>query len=154
MYDDFTQERIAKLRNRKGVSARDMSLSIGQNDSYINRIENKKSLPSMQTFFYICEYLGITPQEFFDEGNPYPERLSALVEKLKRVDEKTLTHIEGIVDEILGQQLASENFLQIALYDVNLKLPVTFSQINIFIHFLNRTHCCHIKRVIIYQKGR
>lgn len=102
MYDDFTQERIAKLRNRKGVSARDMSLSIGQNDSYINRIENKKSLPSMQTFFYICEYLGITPQEFFDEGNPYPERLSALVEKLKRVDEKTLTHIEGIVDEILG----------------------------------------------------
>lgn len=101
MYDDYTQERIAELRNQKGVSARDMSLSIGQNDSYINRIENKKTLPSMQTFFYICEYFGIVPQEFFDEGNKYPERLSSLVEKLKRVDEKVLIHIEGIVDEIL-----------------------------------------------------
>lgn len=70
MYEDFVPERLAKLRIRKGVSARDMSLSLGQAHNYINNIENKKSLPSMPSFFYICEYLGITPQEFFDEGTP------------------------------------------------------------------------------------
>lgn len=43
MYEDFTQERIAQLRMQKGSSARDMSLSLGQNVSYINKIENKKS---------------------------------------------------------------------------------------------------------------
>ena len=66
MYEDFTQNRIAQLRTQKGVSARDMSLSLGQNGSYINQIENKKALPSLQGLFYICEYLHMTPQEFFD----------------------------------------------------------------------------------------
>lgn len=31
--------RLAKLREEKGVSARDMSLSMGQNPGYINNIE-------------------------------------------------------------------------------------------------------------------
>lgn len=57
MYEEFTQNRIAQLRMQNNVSARDMSLSLGQNDSYINRIENKKALPSLQGLFYICEYL-------------------------------------------------------------------------------------------------
>ena len=55
MYEDFVPERLAKLRALKGVSARDMSLSLGQANNYINNIENKKSLPAMQSFFYICE---------------------------------------------------------------------------------------------------
>lgn len=78
MYENFIPERLAELRTRKGVSARDMSLSLGQENNYINNIENKKSLPSMPSFFYICEYLGVTPQEFFDEGNANPEALNEL----------------------------------------------------------------------------
>lgn len=67
MYEDFFSDRIAELRIQKNVSAREMSLALGQNESYINRIENKKSFPSMQVFFYICEYLDVTPKEFFTE---------------------------------------------------------------------------------------
>ena len=37
--------RLAKLREEKGVSARDMSLSMGQNPGYINNIESGKSMP-------------------------------------------------------------------------------------------------------------
>ena len=51
MYEDFFADRIASLRNQKDVSAREMSLSLGQNSSYINRIENKHSFPSMRLFF-------------------------------------------------------------------------------------------------------
>ena len=51
--------RLAQLRNIKGVSARDMSLSLGQNPGYINNIESGKSLPSMAAFFYICKYRQI-----------------------------------------------------------------------------------------------
>ena len=104
MFEEFTQDRIAQLRMQNGFSARDMSLSLGQNESYINKIENKKSLPSMQVFFYICEYLHLTPQEFFDEDNLYPERLSDLIIDLKKLDEKALTHISGIVKEIIGNK--------------------------------------------------
>ncbi len=100
MYEEFTQERIAKLRNQCGVSARDMSLSIGLNESYINRIENKKALPSLQVFFYICDYFHITPQEFFDEGNAYPEKMNELVEEAKKMDEESLSHIIAIIKEL------------------------------------------------------
>ena len=39
--DDLFAKRLAQLRNQKGVSARDMSLSLGQGAGYINNIENK-----------------------------------------------------------------------------------------------------------------
>ena len=58
---DFAQ-RLAQLRTQKGISARDMSLSIGQNPGYINTIENGKAFPTMMNFFYICEFLDVTPQ--------------------------------------------------------------------------------------------
>ena len=35
MYEDLVPERIAQLRIKKGVSARDMSLSLGQATNYI-----------------------------------------------------------------------------------------------------------------------
>ena len=53
-YTEWFSERLSQLRQEKGVSARDMSLSLGQSESYINKIENKKTLPSMTGFFYIC----------------------------------------------------------------------------------------------------
>ena len=44
MYEDFVPERLAKLRAQKGVSARDMSLSLGQANNYINNIATKITL--------------------------------------------------------------------------------------------------------------
>jgi len=47
-------KRLTELRQQKGVSARDMSLSIGQSENYINKIENRKSLPSLTySFIYV-----------------------------------------------------------------------------------------------------
>lgn len=43
MFEDFFIERLITLRNQQNVSAREMSLAIGQNESYINRIENGKN---------------------------------------------------------------------------------------------------------------
>lgn len=103
MYEEFTQNRIAQLRTQRGVSARDMSLTLGQNNSYINQIENRKALPSLQGLFYICEYFGITPQQFFDEGDAYPAQLSELMEDMKELDAATLGHISAIVKEILNK---------------------------------------------------
>ncbi len=83
MYEEFFVERLSSLRNQKNVSAREMSLALGQNESYINRIENRLAFPSMQVFFYICEYFQITPQEFFDEKTLLRERLIRFQKKLK-----------------------------------------------------------------------
>ena len=94
-------ERLVALRMKKGVSARDMSLSLGQSPSYINNIENGVNLPSMTVFFYICDYLNITPREFFDTDAKNPEKLSSLIEKLKRLDDAQLNSISTLIDGIL-----------------------------------------------------
>ena len=103
LYEEFTQNRIAQLRIQKGVSARDMSLSLGQNSNYINQIENKKALPSLQGLFYICEYFDITPQQFFDAGSDCPVELAELTEKLKKLDAGTLQLVSALVGKLAGQ---------------------------------------------------
>ena len=99
MQEQIFRERLAILREKKGVSARDMSLSIGQNPGYINRIESGKALPSLSGFFYICEYLGLTPAEFFDTDTRDPERLTELIAELKKLDSSQLQSIASIVRE-------------------------------------------------------
>ena len=99
-YEEFLPQRLTQLRMQKNVSARDMSLSLGQANNYINSIENRKALPSMQSFFYICEYLGVTPQEFFDEGNACPVRLRELLDEAKRLDDNALGHLLALMREL------------------------------------------------------
>lgn len=49
---EWFYKRLTELRLGKGVSARDMSLSLGQSESYINKIENRRTLPSFAGFIY------------------------------------------------------------------------------------------------------
>ena len=81
--------RLAELRMAKGVSARDMSLSIGQATGYINNIENGNNYPSMSQFFYICDYLGITPKQFFDTDKN-PARQNALLDAVSGISGEQL----------------------------------------------------------------
>ena len=104
MYEEFTQNRITQLRIQKGVSARDMSLSLGQSSNYINQIENGKALPSLSALFYICEYFQISPQQFFDEGDADPNKLSALIEDLKKLDAESLGHLSAIARKMVGKK--------------------------------------------------
>ena len=103
-YEGFVAKRITALRQAKDVSARDMSLSIGQNVNYINHIEKRKTEPSLTGLVYICEYLNITPHEFFDEGNPYPERIRGIVENIKRLEDNALKALAVIVEEMVTKK--------------------------------------------------
>ena len=83
-------KRLVQLRMNKGVSARDMSLSIGQSPNYIIGIEGGKNYPSMETFFYICVYFGITPKEFFDMDSTNPGKTTELMEIVKTLPNEQL----------------------------------------------------------------
>jgi len=104
MFEDDFSRRVSQLRSQKRVSARDMSLSIGQNAGYINSIENGKSLPSMSVFLSICDYFGITPAEFFDLDSDTPERLRHLIANLKALDEESFTGVETIVRKLADKR--------------------------------------------------
>lgn len=96
MYEKLFAERLSKLRSQKNVSAREMSLAIGQNESYINRIENNLAFPSMQSFFYICEYLDISPRDFFDKETDYPIKLNEITYELNQLNDKQLDIILAV----------------------------------------------------------
>lgn len=93
-------KRLTELRMNKGVSARDMSLSLGQSPGYINNIENGVNLPSMSLFFYICDYFGITPLEFFDMDNSDPVKIREIAEASKGLTSEQLNHVIAIINDI------------------------------------------------------
>lgn len=104
MYENIFAERLAQLRIKKGVSARDMSLSIGQGESYISTIENKRAFPAMQAFFYICEYLEIAPKDFFDFETDNPAQINAIVADLQKLSEQELSSVASLVNTLASKK--------------------------------------------------
>lgn len=88
--------RFSQLRMQKGVSARDMSLCIGQSAGYINNIEIGVNYPLMTVFFYICEHLEITPSEFFDTASKAPVKERELLDALKGLNSQQLDNLIAI----------------------------------------------------------
>ena len=87
-------ERLAQLRNAKGVSGREMSLSMGQAAGYVNNIENGNNLPSLAMFFEICEYLGVTPQDFFSyTGQEDADEFKDVLQNLSSEDKTLLLRL-------------------------------------------------------------
>lgn len=99
-YIEWFYNRLTQLRIQKGVSARDMSLSLGQSESYINKIENRRTLPSFTGFIYICDYFGLTPQEFFDSGISASVKYKDLLSAMKKLTPEQAEHVFQIVKDI------------------------------------------------------
>lgn len=100
-YLEWFPERLAQLRIQKGVSARDMSLSLGQSESYINKIENRRTMPSMSGFLYICEYLDVLPGDFFNERRPEPHISQELLTEIEKLSPRQAEHLLAIVRDIV-----------------------------------------------------
>ena len=99
-YLDYFSNRIIKLRMAKDVSAQEMSLAISQSKGYVGSLERKHSLPSMSAFLCMCEYLGITPKEFFDDESEHPAIIHEIINNLKGLDEEQLKNINGIAKSL------------------------------------------------------
>ena len=100
--EDFAL-RLSRLRTQMNISARDMSLSLGQNPGYINSIESGKALPSMAMFFCICEYLQISPAEFFATENNSPQKTQNIIKNLSYLDDEALDSINILVEKLAGK---------------------------------------------------
>lgn len=84
--EDFFRDRLRLLRNERRISAREMSLALGQNETYINKIETGKNSTTIPGFLKICEYLQVTPAEFF----------SSEVRNTVLLDQEILTHFHRL----------------------------------------------------------
>lgn len=86
----YIRERISVLRTKKNVSEYRMSTDLGHSKSYMQSISSGRSMPSLGEFLYICEYLGVTPKEFFDEDMKEPQLVQRLCELTRTMSEADL----------------------------------------------------------------
>lgn len=100
MDDTFVRNRISELRTKKGVSEYKMSLDLGHSKSYIQSISSGKALPSFSEFLYICEYLGVTPKEFFDSDSAEPQMICKLTKLAKALSPEDLSALINMAERL------------------------------------------------------
>ncbi len=98
--DNFIRDRITKLRMKRNISEYKMSLDMGHSASYIHSIASGKAMPSMGEFLYMCDYLGVTPSEFFDDGVSAPLSLKALIDAADGLPEEDIEILTSVADRL------------------------------------------------------
>lgn len=98
MDTEFVRNRITELRLKKGVSEYRMSYDLGRNKNYIQHISNGKGLPSLSELLYICEYFGVTPAQFFDDGASNPILVQKILDGVRDMSDKDLLTILDVID--------------------------------------------------------
>ena len=91
----FIRDRITQLRMQKSVSEYKMSYDLGHSRSYIYNISSGKSLPPMAEFLEICNYLGVTPSDFYNDSNENPILVQSAIEEIKKLDDDDLMLVIG-----------------------------------------------------------
>ena len=101
MDEQFIRDRITQLRLKKDISEYQLSYDLGHSRGYINNISSGKALPSMSEFLYICDYFHITPKDFFDTENPYPDLVGDIVTLAAQLDKESLHALRTIMQKML-----------------------------------------------------
>lgn len=103
MDEVFLRNRITQLRILKGVSEYQMSLDLGHSRSYLQSISSGRSLPSWSEFFNICDYLGVTPVDFFKSEIDNPGLVSEVVSAVVAMDDVDRKMILGFATRLLSK---------------------------------------------------
>ena len=54
----------------------------------------------MKEFFAICDYLEVTPQQFFDEESKTPELIQKAVEGMRELSESDMLMLLGLINRL------------------------------------------------------
>ena len=91
---EYIRNTITQLRLKKGVSEHRMSLDLGHG------IVSGRTLPSMAEFLSICDYFGITPEQFFHQDNANPVLITELLKESHNLKEEDLLLITTLVKKL------------------------------------------------------
>lgn len=101
MDTNYISERITQLRLQKGVAEHRMSLELGHSRSYMQGISSGRALPSMAEFLAICDYLGVSPRDFFDTETSNPQLSHEIMGKISQLSQRDLEMILGFIDRLI-----------------------------------------------------
>lgn len=92
--------RLAKLREAAGISARQMSLDLGQNKNYINSIESGKNYPALEGFFNICDYLHVDPFTFFYTDDNTYQSFAYFIPLLQKLNAEQIQYVYQMIKNV------------------------------------------------------
>lgn len=101
MNEEFVRKRITELRIKKGVSEYQMSYDLGHSRGYIYNISSGKALPPMKEFFAICDYFGVTPEQFFSSSTQHPELIQKAIVGMMKLGESDILMLLSIINRML-----------------------------------------------------
>lgn len=104
MTEEYIRNRVTELRIKKGISEYKMSMDMGHSRSYIQSISSGRALPSLSEFLYICDYLEISPRDFFDEDIKEPLLVRQLYNLAKQLSDKDLLALISVADRLIDKQ--------------------------------------------------
>lgn len=90
MNEKFVRQSITELRMRSGNSEYKLSYDLGHSKSYINNITRGKSMPTIKELISICDYFGITVEQFFAENTKYPDLIQQAIDGMNCLSEEDL----------------------------------------------------------------
>lgn len=106
---------IKKVREAKGLTQKEVALSLKMDASQYSRIENGKTDPSFTIVIKIAKALGITLSELFKADEIFTDVHSAdktLMERIKvieQLDEQERNSIYNIIDGIFAKKRLKDN---------------------------------------------
>lgn len=100
MINEFIAKKVFNLRQGKNVSARKLSIDLGQTASYINKVENCKIVPSFEVLENICDYFGITIFDFFDHDQNYPIEYKEIFSELNKLSKEEIDQVINLIKMI------------------------------------------------------
>jgi len=98
--EEFFRDRLRHLRNERQISAREMSLALGQNESYINKIETGKSSTTISSFLNICEYLAVSPSDFFNENVSNSVNIQEIISYFQRLTPHQAQYMRDLLKDL------------------------------------------------------
>lgn len=98
---DEVVNRISKLRTRAELSARELSIRIGKNEAYINRLEYRKNFePSISVINDIVEVCNSSLSEFFYYNIDSYQKDREIISLLSRANDNVKDAIIKILENL------------------------------------------------------
>lgn len=93
-YLKYFRARITELRIAKGIkSERELSRRLGKNELYIQHITSGKQNAGLSSFFDICDFFNITPEEFFDPDLHNPDLVKEAIRAIEKLPDEDIRQL-------------------------------------------------------------
>ena len=80
-------KRISLFREKKGITVNRLANLAGLSQSHLRDIELGNKTPSVETLYQVCEALGITLKDFFDDESENLLSNDPIVRRIYQMDE-------------------------------------------------------------------